>query len=142
MYCSFLFINDRVCDELCMYTLYKLSMSVYGYVLYESVSCVCLFLVDEPVLFCIYVWIICLYVWMAPRKISCKLTGSPSLNNVFELNELNWIISAHSIHSHVRFHLRHQPIIQCILSILRHKKVHDLYNQYKSCWYNMYKSKS
>jgi len=24
-----------------VYTLYKLSMSVYGYVLYESVSCVC-----------------------------------------------------------------------------------------------------
>ena len=74
-----------------MYTLYKLSMSVYGYVLYESVSCVCLWLSDEPVLFCIYVWIIvciCLHVWMAPGKISFKLTGSPSLNKVFELN---WI---------------------------------------------------
>jgi len=93
MYCSFLFINDRVCHDLCMYTLYELIMSVYGYVLYESVSCVCLFLVDEPMLFCIYVWIICLHVWMAPRKISCKLTGSQSLNKVFELNwiELNWI---------------------------------------------------
>jgi len=29
---------------------------------------------------------ICLDGWMAPRKISCKLTGSPSLNKVFELN--------------------------------------------------------
>ena len=38
-----------------VYTLIKLSMSVYGYVLYESVSCVCLCLSDEPVLFCIYV---------------------------------------------------------------------------------------
>ena len=39
-----------------VYTLYKLSMRVYGYVLYERVSCVCLCLSDEPVLFCIYVW--------------------------------------------------------------------------------------
>jgi len=39
-----------------VYTLYKLSMNVYGYMcLYESVSCVCLCLSDEPVLFCIYV---------------------------------------------------------------------------------------
>jgi len=38
-----------------VYTLYQLSMSVYGYVLYESVSCVCMCLSDEPVLFCIYV---------------------------------------------------------------------------------------
>ena len=28
----------------------------------------------------------CSHVWMAPGKISCKLTGSPSLNKVFELN--------------------------------------------------------
>ena len=63
-------------------------MGVYGYDLYESVSCVCLWLSDEPVLFCIYVWIIVVFVWMAPGKISCKLTGSPSLNEVFELN---WI---------------------------------------------------
>ena len=35
---------------------------------------------------------ICLHVWMAPGKISFKLTGSPSLNKVFELN-LNWIES-------------------------------------------------
>ena len=35
---------------------------------------------------------ICFHVWMAPGKISFKLTGSPSLNKVFELNwiELNW----------------------------------------------------
>ena len=66
-------------------------MSVYGYVLYESESCVCLWLSDEPVLFCIICMnncCICLHVWMAPGKISCKLTGSPSLNKVFELN---WI---------------------------------------------------
>ena len=76
-----------------VYTLYKLSLSVYGYVLYESVSCVCLWLSDEPVLFCI----ICMnngcivhMFWMAPGKISCKLTGSPSLNKVFWI-ELNWI---------------------------------------------------
>jgi len=89
MYCSFLFINDRVCHELCMYTLYKLSMSVYGYVLYESVSCVCLCLSDELVLVCIICMnncCICLHVWMTPGKISFKLTGSPSLNKVFELN--------------------------------------------------------
>ena len=45
-----------------VYTLYKLSMSVH--VLYESVSCVCLWLSDEPVLFCIYVWIIVVFVFM------------------------------------------------------------------------------
>jgi len=28
----------------------------------------------------------CSHVWNAPEKISCKLTGSPSLNKVFELN--------------------------------------------------------
>ena len=28
----------------------------------------------------------CSHVQMAPGKISCKLTGSPSLNKVFELN--------------------------------------------------------
>ena len=41
------------CGECYMfvYTLYKLSMSGYGYVLYESVSCVCLCFSDEPVLF-------------------------------------------------------------------------------------------
>ena len=80
-----------------VYTLYKLSMSVYGYVLYESVSCVCQCLSDEPVLFCIYIYIYiyiyvyenllyCSHVWMAPGKISCELTGSPSLNKGFELN--------------------------------------------------------
>ena len=71
-----------------VYTLYKLSMSVY--VLYESVSCVC------PIVwwtcFVLYVCMnncyICFHVWMAPEKISFKLTGSPSLNKVFELN---WI---------------------------------------------------
>jgi len=42
----------------------------------------------QTVLYCIYVWTIVVYVWMAPGKISCKLTGSPSLNKVFELN---WI---------------------------------------------------
>jgi len=45
-------------------------MSVYGYVLYESVSCVCLRLSDEPVLFCIYVWkIIVLFTCLdGPRE--------------------------------------------------------------------------
>ena len=37
-------------------------MSVY--VLYESVSCVCLWFSDEPVLYCIYVWIIVVLVFM------------------------------------------------------------------------------
>ena len=84
MYCSFLFINDRVCHELYIH-LYKLSMSVY--VLYESVSCVCLWLSDEPVLYiCMNNCCICFHVWMAPGKISFKLTGSPSLSKVFELN--------------------------------------------------------
>ena len=60
--------------------------------LYESVSWVCLCLSDEPVLFCIYVWknVVLLdhmFGW-PPGKISCELTGSPSLNKVFELN---WI---------------------------------------------------
>ena len=34
----------------------------------------------------------CSHVWMAPGKISCKLTRSPYLNKVFELN---WIEFAH-----------------------------------------------
>ena len=56
-----------------VYTLFKLSMSVYGYVLYERVSCVCLCLSDEPVLFlciCMRNGCICSHVWMAPGKIS------------------------------------------------------------------------
>ena len=64
--------------------------------LYETVSFVCLWLSDEPVLFCIFVWkivCICSHVGMYPGKISCKLTGSPSLNKVFDLIwfDLNWI---------------------------------------------------
>jgi len=62
-----------------------------GMLLYESVSCVCLWLSDEPVFFFVYMYEHLLYyshVWMAPGEISCELTGSPSLNKVFELN---WI---------------------------------------------------
>ena len=68
-----------------VYTLYKLSMSVYWYVfVYES--CVC------PMNLCCFVYLSVkmLYrshVWMAPGKISFRLTGSPSLNKVFELND-------------------------------------------------------
>ena len=55
--------------------------------LYESVSCVCLCLSDEPVLFCIYVWtmleVVHMFGW---HQGSCKRTGSPSLDKVFELN--------------------------------------------------------
>jgi len=53
---------------------------------YESVSaCVC------PMNLCCFVYmyeklLYCSHVWMAPGKRSCKLTGSPSLNKVFELN--------------------------------------------------------
>jgi len=47
--------------------------------LYESVSCVCLCLSDEPVLICfVYMYEILLYcshVWMAPGKISVNLLG-------------------------------------------------------------------
>ena len=69
-----------------VYTLNKLSMSVYGNVfLYESVSCVCL-CVSDVLYICMKNGCICLHVGMAPGMISCKLTGSPSLNNVFELN--------------------------------------------------------
>jgi len=50
--------------------------------LYESVSCV------SMINLCCFVYMYCLHVWMAPGKINCKLTGSPSLNKVFELN---WI---------------------------------------------------
>ena len=69
-----------------VYTLYKfkLSMSGYGYVLCESIGCVCLCWSDEPVLFCLYIcltkMLYCVYVWMALWKISCKPTVSPSLN--------------------------------------------------------------
>ena len=52
--------------------------------LYESVSC--LPVSAEPVLFYIYVWTNVVHMfWMAPGKISYKLTGSQSLNKVFEL---------------------------------------------------------
>ena len=53
--------------------------------LYESVRCVCLCLSDETV----YMYeelLYCSHVWMAPGKISCELTASPSLYKVFELN--------------------------------------------------------
>ena len=56
---------------------------------YESVSCVCLCLSDEPVWFCIYVCenvVLFTCLDQAPGKISCKLTGSPSLSKVFEFN--------------------------------------------------------
>ena len=48
--------------------------------LYENVSCVCLRLSGEPMLFCIYVWTIAvLFTCLdGPR--------SSSLNKVFELN--------------------------------------------------------
>jgi len=101
MYCSFLFINDRLWwMYMFVYTLYKLSMSVYGYVLYESVSCVCLCLPVFVRWTCVVLYIcmqtccICLHVRMAPGKISCKLTGSPSLYKVFELNWIRFTSSA------------------------------------------------
>ena len=61
-------------------------MSVYGYVLYESVSAC-----DCPMNLCCFVYmyekmVYCSHVWMAPGEISCKLTGSLCLNKVFELN--------------------------------------------------------
>ena len=62
--------------------------------LYESVSCVCLCLSDESVLFSIYLWFFlnCLHAWMAQGKIRCKLTGSPSLNKVFALNWISFCL--------------------------------------------------
>jgi len=60
-----------------------------GMFLYESVSCVCLcFRWRCVVLYiCMNNCCICLHVGMAPGKISCKVTGSPSLNKVFELKK-------------------------------------------------------
>ena len=50
--------------------------------LYESVSCVCPCLSDEPELVYMYEQLLCCsHIWMATGKISCKLTGSPSLNS-------------------------------------------------------------
>jgi len=58
--------------------------------LYASVSCVYLCLSDEPVLFCIYIYIsekmYYSHVWIAQGKINCKRTRSSSLNKVYELN--------------------------------------------------------
>ena len=55
IYCSFLFIDDRVWwMYMFVYTLYKLSMSVYGYVFVWKCK---LCLSDEPALFCIHVWL-------------------------------------------------------------------------------------
>ena len=48
-------------------------------VVFVRLTCVVLYI-------CMNNCCICLHVWMAPGKISCKLTGSPSLNKVFELN--------------------------------------------------------
>ena len=65
--------------------MYTFSVSIYGHVF----VCVC------PMNLCCFVYIQCMYekmlycshVWMAPGKISCKLTGSPSLNSfLIELN--------------------------------------------------------
>jgi len=56
-------------------------------VLYERVSCVWLCVSNDLCCF-VYMYenmLYCSHVWMAPGKIS-KLTGSPSLNKVFELN--------------------------------------------------------
>jgi len=68
--------------HVCIYIVYVF-MNIF---LYESVSCVCLCLSDEPVLFFVYMYeqcCICLHVWVAPGKISCELTGSPYLNKVY-----------------------------------------------------------
>ena len=71
MYCSCLFINERVWwMYMFVYTLYKLSMSVYGYVFiwkckFAWWTCVVLYI-------CMNNCCICLHVWMAPGKISCK----------------------------------------------------------------------
>ena len=69
MYCSFLFINDRVWwMYMFVYTLYKLSMSVYGYVFVRKCK------------LCLPVFVrwtcVVLYIYM---NHCCKLTGSPSL---------------------------------------------------------------
>ena len=45
--------------------------------LYESVSCVCLCLSDEPVLFLYICMKKCCIVLSHVWKISCELTGSP-----------------------------------------------------------------
>jgi len=74
-----------------VYTLYKSSMSVYGYVfVWKCKLCLHVFVRWACVVF-VYMYeqlLYCLHVWMAPGKISCELTGSPSLSKVFELN---WI---------------------------------------------------
>ena len=98
MYCSFLFINDRVWwMYMFVYTLYKLSMSVYGYVfVWKCKLCLPVFVRWTGVV--LYICMNnCLHVWMATGKISCKLTGSPSLNKVF-----NWMF--------VKHHTRHQHL--------------------------------
>ena len=72
-----------------VYTLYKLSMGVYGYV--SCMKVLVVFACVYPMNLCRFVYmyeklLYCSHVWMAPGKISCKLTGSPSLNKAFELN--------------------------------------------------------
>ena len=82
MYCSVLCINDSVMNvHVCIYIV-QVFIDMF---LYERVSCVCLMNL------CCFVYmyeilLYCSHVWMAPGKISCELTGSPSLNKVFELN--------------------------------------------------------
>ena len=65
------------------------------YVKYECLwICFCMkvvFACDCLMKLCCFVYmyeklLYCSHVWMAPGKISCNLTGSPSLNKVFELN--------------------------------------------------------
>ena len=81
-----------------VYTLYKLSMSVYWYAfVWKCKLCLPVFVWWTCVVLyiCMNKCCICSHVWMVPAKISCKLTGSLSLNKVLELNwielELNWI---------------------------------------------------
>ena len=56
-----------------------------------------MFACDCPMNLCCFVYmyeqlLYCSHVWMTSGKISCKLTGSPSLNKVFWI-ELNWSVT-------------------------------------------------
>ena len=79
------------CDECTC--LYIHCMSVYGYsFVWTCELCLPVIVWWTCVVF-VYMYEKMLYCLMAPGKISCGLTGSPSLNKVFELNWIEYIYS-------------------------------------------------
>ena len=143
MYCSFWFINDRVCHEL-----YIHCISVYGYVfVWMCKLCLPVFVWGTCVVFvymyekkCCIVWS---HVWMAPGKISCEFTGSLSLKKVFELNII-WVwfkgvtqIHLVCIYSNNKMHLEQTSLRKCTCCISYIKIMFNQNACYLCCTLNL-----